>query len=199
MMSVMASQITSTSVVCATICSSVYQRKHQSSASLAFVRGTHQLLVDSLCKWPVMWKMFPFDKVIMTLLTWTLNQTQWGVLSMCYPAVTTLVGTLGHLVKSSQLISGTHTHIYIYIILWVLDLSISCSDLKTGHQYDSLSNGHQFLDILLVNYLYCINVDGKIFHLAIVQYILCLAIIFFSNEPYFSDCILQSLFELCEI
>ena len=38
-MSTMASQITGVSVVCSTVCSGADQRKHQSSASLAFVRG----------------------------------------------------------------------------------------------------------------------------------------------------------------
>ena len=41
------------------------QRKHQSSASLAFVRGIHRWPVNSLHKWPVTQKMFPFDDVIM--------------------------------------------------------------------------------------------------------------------------------------
>ena len=36
-MSVMASQITSASIVCSTVCSGADQRKHQSSASLVFV------------------------------------------------------------------------------------------------------------------------------------------------------------------
>ena len=40
--SVMASQITSVSTVCSTVCSGADQRKHQSSASLAFVRGIHR-------------------------------------------------------------------------------------------------------------------------------------------------------------
>ena len=43
----------------------VHQRKHQSSASLAFVRGIHRWPVDSSHKGPVTWKMFPFDDVIM--------------------------------------------------------------------------------------------------------------------------------------
>ena len=38
-MSAMASQITGISIVCLTICSGAYQRKHQSSTSMAFVRG----------------------------------------------------------------------------------------------------------------------------------------------------------------
>ena len=38
---------------------------HQSSASLAFVRGIHRWPVNSPHKWPVTRKMFPFDDVIM--------------------------------------------------------------------------------------------------------------------------------------
>ena len=41
------------------------QRKHQSSAPLAFVRGIHRGPVNSPHKWPVTLKMFPFDDVIM--------------------------------------------------------------------------------------------------------------------------------------
>ena len=48
-----------------TIYSSVDQRKHQSSASLAFVGGIHRSPVNSPHKGPVTRKMFPFDDVIM--------------------------------------------------------------------------------------------------------------------------------------
>ena len=41
------------------------QRKHQISASLAFVRGIHRWPVNSPHKWPVTRKMFPFDDVTM--------------------------------------------------------------------------------------------------------------------------------------
>ena len=61
----MASQITSLTIVYLTVCWGVYQRKHQSSPSLAFVRGIHQWPVNSLHKGPVTRKMFPFDDVIM--------------------------------------------------------------------------------------------------------------------------------------
>ena len=40
-------------------------KKHQSSASLAFVRGIHRGPVNSPHKWPVTRKIFPFDDVIM--------------------------------------------------------------------------------------------------------------------------------------
>ena len=45
------------------------QRKSQSSASLAFVRGIHLWPVNSPHKWPVTRKMFPFDDVIMIVKT----------------------------------------------------------------------------------------------------------------------------------
>ena len=48
-----------------TIYSDADQRKHHSSASLAFVWGIHRGPVNSPHKWPVMRKMFPFDDVIM--------------------------------------------------------------------------------------------------------------------------------------
>ena len=66
-MSAMVSQITSLAIIYSTIYSGADQRKHQSSASLAFVRGIHRWPVNSLHKWPVKRKMFPFDYVIMIL------------------------------------------------------------------------------------------------------------------------------------
>ena len=64
-MRVMAPQITSLTAVYLAVYSGVYQRKHQSSASLAFVRGIHRGPVNSPHKRPVTRKMFPFDDVIM--------------------------------------------------------------------------------------------------------------------------------------
>ena len=43
-------------------------KKHQSSASLAFVWGINQWPVISPHKGPVTWKMVPFDDVIMVML-----------------------------------------------------------------------------------------------------------------------------------
>ena len=67
-MSTMASQITSLTIVYSTVYSGADQRKHQSSASLAFVLGIHRWPVNSLHKGPVTRKMFPFDDVIMHLI-----------------------------------------------------------------------------------------------------------------------------------
>ena len=60
-----ASQITSLTIIYSTVYSGADQRKHQSSASLAFVRGIHRWPVNSPHKEPVTRKMLPFDGVIM--------------------------------------------------------------------------------------------------------------------------------------
>ena len=67
-MGTIASQITSLTIVYSTAYSGANQRKHQISASLAFVRGIHWSPVNSPNNWPVTWKMFPFDDVIMTFV-----------------------------------------------------------------------------------------------------------------------------------
>ena len=64
-MSAMASQITSLTIVYLTVYSRRRSRTRQSSASLALVRGMHRWPVNSPHKGPVTRKMFPFDDVIM--------------------------------------------------------------------------------------------------------------------------------------
>ena len=58
-MGAMSSQITSVSIVYSAVCLGADQRKHQNSASLAFVRGIHRGPVNSPHKGPVTRKMFP--------------------------------------------------------------------------------------------------------------------------------------------
>ena len=64
-MSTMASQITSLTILYSTVYLGVNQRNRQSSASLAFLRGIHRWPVTSPHKGPVTREMFPFDDVIM--------------------------------------------------------------------------------------------------------------------------------------
>ena len=52
----MVSQITGVSIVFSALCSDADQWKHQSSASLAFVRGIYRWPVNSPHKGPVTWK-----------------------------------------------------------------------------------------------------------------------------------------------
>ena len=68
-MSAMASQITGVSIAYSNVCSGADQRKHQSSASLAFVREIHRWPVNSPHKEPITQKMFPFDDVIILLFS----------------------------------------------------------------------------------------------------------------------------------
>ena len=69
----MASQITTLMSVYSTVYSGADQRKHQSSASLAFVKGIHRWPVTSPHKGPVTRKLFSFDDVIM----------EWAVYRQC--------------------------------------------------------------------------------------------------------------------
>ena len=78
-MGMMVSQIPSLIIVYSTVYSGADQRKHQSSASLPFVRRIHRGPVNSLQKWSVTRKMFPFDDVIVELRTQhnQLNLHKW--------------------------------------------------------------------------------------------------------------------------
>ena len=86
-MGVMVSQITSLTIVYSTVYLGADQRKRQSSASLAFVRGIHQWPVNSSLKWPVTRKGFSFDDVIM-ILEFTLKNL-WA--SFGYQKVDTII------------------------------------------------------------------------------------------------------------
>ena len=58
------SQINSLIIIYSTVYSDADPRKHQSSVSLAFVRGIHRGPVNSPQKGPVTRKMFPFDHAV---------------------------------------------------------------------------------------------------------------------------------------
>ena len=98
-------EITSIAIVCSTVYSGANQRKHQSSASLAFVREIHRWPVNSSHKWPVMGKMFPFDDVITydNIVSYTWHGFCWVV-------------RLG----------GTVCTIYIYIYIHIYMFSVVC-------------------------------------------------------------------------
>ena len=83
-MSMMASQITSLMIVYSTIYAGANQRKHQSSTSLAFVRGIHQWLVNSPHKGPVIWKIFLFDGVILHYNTSQEICLLWCLVGFCF-------------------------------------------------------------------------------------------------------------------
>ena len=76
-MDAMASHITGITIVYSTVYTGADQRKHQSSASLAFVWGIRRWHVNSPHKGPVTRKLFPFDDFMMKHYTLcTSSQTQ---------------------------------------------------------------------------------------------------------------------------
>ena len=93
-MTTMASQITSLTIVYSTVYSVADQRKHQSSASLALCVGNSPGPVNSPHKGPVTRKMFPLDDVIMhevlhalalpTLYRKPASPCRWSAIWCCY-------------------------------------------------------------------------------------------------------------------
>ena len=78
------SQMTSLTIIYSTVNSGADQtKKHQSSASLAFVWGIHRRPVNSPHKWPVTRKMFPFDDVIMMNIIPHIHQSCSQYLHIC--------------------------------------------------------------------------------------------------------------------
>ena len=104
-MDAIASQITSLTIVYSTDYSDADQRKHQSSASLAFVRGIPRGPVNSPHKWPITRKMFSFDDVIM-------NQTEF-----CINCV--YVGISWEQIHFQRLTAKQRTGICILYLWWV--------------------------------------------------------------------------------
>ena len=130
-MSTMASQITSLTIVYSSVYPGADQRTHQSSALLAFVRGIHQWPVNSPHKGPVTRKIFLFDDVIMgrcigercppnvccawktdafrRLLLYSQNVYPWRI------SINTVSGWDRILPKTGSNKSGTHT---LWAVAW---------------------------------------------------------------------------------
>ena len=92
-------EIISLTIVYLTIYSGADQRKHQSSASLSFVRRIHRWPVNSPYKGPVTRTIFPFDNVIMPIYFRLYDISKLISLS-----------SVGHIY--------THTHIHVYMPLY---------------------------------------------------------------------------------
>ena len=108
-MSAISFQITGVSIACSTVGSGADQRKHQSSASLAFVWGIHRWQVNSPHTRPVTRKMFPFDDVIMwceTLLSRILNIMADDALAM--QAANAFIATLASLSRNILIYVSLH-------------------------------------------------------------------------------------------
>ena len=133
-MGAIASQITSLIIIYSTVYSDVDQGKHQSSVSLAFVRGIHRWPVNSPHKWPVTRKMFPFDDVIMeSTFIKLFHFTAWEAFH------TQKLNNDGH----------NPWHDYMYVILWV----VLWPDTQLRWDYDSIINKPNARVIYLSNFI----------------------------------------------
>ena len=110
-MTMLASQITSLTVVYSIVYSGVNLRKHQSSASLAFVWEIHRGPVNFPHKWPVTRKMFPFDDVIMLFGEDELRSVSGGRLTLQWP----------HHVCSSIKVTCRESKFTPRVFLWGID------------------------------------------------------------------------------
>ena len=113
------SQITSPTIVYSTVDSDADQRKHESSASLAFVRGIHRGPVNSPHKWPVARKMFPFDDVIMSYSVFSQISMAGCFVKQLETAATDILivsfakaGSLEYVMKNEMIVKNTLSWIY---------------------------------------------------------------------------------------
>ena len=133
-MSVMASQITSLMSVYSNIYSGADQSKHQSPASLAFVQEIHRWQVNSLHKGPVMWKMSPFDDVIMDLTTITSTNNDpilnWSHKNKLHPNLITVIPTMIATVLFMISVQKHNSVIFLFIVEWTYQGITSTPDTK---------------------------------------------------------------------
>ena len=104
-----ASQITSLTIAYSTVYSGTDQRKHQSSASLAIVRGIHRWPVNSPHRWSITRKMFSFNDVIVM----PSHVMPFPVMPLCNVLHTTSHHLIYHIIYHSYNISYHITWYYI--------------------------------------------------------------------------------------
>ena len=154
-MNAMASQNNGVSSVYSIVCSGADQRKHQSSASLAFVRGIHRWPVNSPPKAPVTRNRFSFDDVIMSLLNTCVTSIPvlWLVLQPDFLPYTIIAGQT---MKSLMIISIVISTL-VCISEGVLDkpLSMYLTNLQQG-AIQNISNITDFTVSYIGTELYCL-------------------------------------------
>ena len=142
-MAAMASQITSLTIVYSTVHSGADQRKHQSSASLAFVRGVHRWPVNSPHKWPVTrkkvfiwWRHHEIvrlqlvsicQKRLLHSYLMTITVKMWYIMtgSQCLVYRLGLLGSTGY----SGRIIGRHMDLKTAADTWTSHVAATTSDL----------------------------------------------------------------------
>ena len=136
-------QITGVTLVYSTVCSEADQWKHQSYASLAFVRGIHLWSVNSLHKGPITRKMFPFDDVI--LLSHDIQVEQRAMMQRFTQLLHQLLppSVADRLTSGEKVEPESFSHVTIYF-----------SDIVSFTNLSAESSSHEIVDLL--NDLYSI-------------------------------------------
>ena len=125
-----ASQITSLTIVYSTDYSGQDQRKHQSSASLAFVRGIHRGPVNSPHKWPVTRKMFPFDEAIMMKMSCARTRLRGKLRFTCVRAAST-DGLFAVLSRTPDVHFPHHCETYMEFYFGKMALDVTYAVIRT--------------------------------------------------------------------
>ena len=115
----MASQITSLTFIYPCVYSSADQRKHQSSASLAFVREFHRWPVNVSHKGSVTREMFPFDDVNMIWKAAAYSQHTYVRVLNDYGLLEFRVGALGDVGICSTFMyraTGVSFHFELFVL-----------------------------------------------------------------------------------
>ena len=117
----MTSQIICLTIVYSTVYSDTDQRKHESPASLAFVRGIRRWPVNSPHKGPVTRKTFSFDDVVMTICIQHLKHTTVSS-TYIFPRFDRYLREPANMMASSRLSSDIDMEglIYVDMSLWLI-------------------------------------------------------------------------------
>ena len=137
----MASQITSLTIDYSIVYSSADHRKHQSSASLAFVRGIHRRPMNSPHKWPVTPKKVPFEGVIMRNFVFNVGKiilNNWKV--QCYALKT---------VELRRIILGGKCRLIVSNLVNASE-SFFHMDVRRGSYYKLFMNSRIYLQVSTV-------------------------------------------------
>ena len=140
--SVISTQITGVSIVCSTVCSGTDQRKHQSCASLTFMRVIHRWLMDSPHKGPVTRKMFPFDDVTLSTRPWYNRFTAYHRLVRCrVDCFTRWTCVFRYYMQSSFVMS---LFMYVYVCIYTIRNRVS---LQHGPLYNDIVYSPTMTDV----------------------------------------------------
>ena len=115
-MGAMASQFTSLTSGYSTVYSGTDQRKYQSFASLAFVRGIHRWTVNSPPKWPVTRKMFPFDDVIVWHRFYFSMRCIYSFVILSFVIIKPVLGFFAFMTLHDDLMKWKHLPCYLLFV-----------------------------------------------------------------------------------